>query len=75
MCPVIETQPINMKDNIIYFGVPEEQREQGKDEGGWIRIETGRASNLIDTLVFVWLCAWSLVASFEFLRVTGAVLF
>jgi hypothetical protein len=75
MCPVIETQPINMKDNIIYFGVPEEQREQGKDKGGWIRIETSRASNLIDTLVVVWLCAWSLVASVEFLRVTGAVLF
>ena len=72
---MIETQPINMKDNIIYFGVPEEQREQGKDNGGWIRIETGGASTLIDTLVVVWLCAWSLVASVEFLRVTGTVLF
>jgi hypothetical protein len=75
LCPVIETQPINMKDNIIYFGVPAEQQEQAKDKGGWIRIETGRASTLIDTLVVVWLCAWSLVASVEFLRVTGAVLF
>jgi hypothetical protein len=64
-----------MKDNIIYFGLPEQQWEQGKDKGGWISIETGRACTLIDTLVVVWLCAWSLVASVEFLRVTGTVLF
>jgi hypothetical protein len=75
LCPVIETQPIDMKNNIIYFGVPEQQREEGKDKGGWIRIENAGACTLIDTLVVVWLCAWSLVASVEFLRVTGTVLF
>ncbi|HYY28475.1 MAG TPA: hypothetical protein VE860_11050 [Chthoniobacterales bacterium] len=65
-----------MKDNIIDFRLPEEKREQGrKQHAKWIKIERDVAASLIDTLMVVWLGAWTLIASVEFLRVTGTALF
>lgn len=73
LCPVIETQSMDMNRNIIYldFKTPDSNRQQGN----WIRIDNDAAFKIIDTLLVFWLGAWSLVASVEFLRATGTVLF
>jgi hypothetical protein len=77
LCPVIETQSMDMNSNIIYldFETPETNRQQGKRQGNWIRIENDAAFKIIDTFLVFWLGAWSLVAGVEFLRATGTVLF
>jgi hypothetical protein len=77
LCPVIETQSMVMNRNIIYldFKTPDTNREQGKGQGNWIRIENDAAFKIIDTLLVFWLGAWSLIAGVEFLRATGSVLF
>ena len=64
-----------MKDNIIYFRQAQEQGKQESDQVRWIKIENDGAPNLVETLVVLWLGAWALIASVEFLSVTATALF
>jgi hypothetical protein len=66
-----------MNSNIIYldFKTADKSPQQEKRQGKWIRIENDAAFKIIDALLVLWLGAWSMVASVEFLRATGAVLF
>jgi hypothetical protein len=63
-----------MKNNIIYFS-PQTDRQEISNQGSWIRIENEAASGLIESLLVLWLGAWSLFAGIEFLRSTGIMLF
>lgn len=63
-----------MKNNIIYFS-PQTDRQEISNHGSWIRIENEAASGLIESLLVLWLGAWSLFAGIEFLRSTGMMLF
>ena len=74
LCPVIEIHVIDMKNNIIIF-TPQEERQETRSRGTWIRIENEAASSLIESLLVFWLGAWSLFAGIEFLRSTGILLF
>jgi hypothetical protein len=62
-----------MRNNIIYFT----PRENGRmrREGSWIRIESEAAFGLIESLLVLWLGAWSLFAGLQFLRSTGILVF
>jgi hypothetical protein len=62
-----------MKNNIIYF-TPQENG-QIRREGSWIRIESEAAFGLIESLLVLWLGAWSLFAGLQFLRSTGILVF
>jgi hypothetical protein len=73
-CPVIEIQSIDMKNNIINF-TPQEERPQIRSQGSWIRIDSEAAFGLVESLLVLWLGAWSLFAGFEFLRSTGILAF
>jgi hypothetical protein len=73
-CPVTEMQLIDMKNNIIIF-TPQEERQETRSRGTWIRIENEAASSLIESLLVFWLGAWSLFAGIEFLRSTGILVF
>ena len=59
-----------MKNNIIYFS-PQSDRQEISNHGSWIRIENEAISGLIESLLVLWLGAWSLFAGLEFLRSTG----
>jgi hypothetical protein len=74
MCPAIEIQTIDMKNNIISF-TPQEARQEIRSQGSWIRIESESAFGLIESLLVFWLGAWSLFAGIEFLRSTGLLVF
>jgi hypothetical protein len=74
LCPVIEIQLIDMKNNIIIFSPQEDSRQNG-NHGSWIRIENEAASGLVESLLVLWLGAWSLFAGIEFLQSTGILLF
>jgi hypothetical protein len=74
LCPVIEIHVIDMKNNIIIFS-PQEDRQEIRNHGSWIRIENEAASSLVESLLVLWLGAWSLFAGIEFLRSTGILLF
>jgi len=74
MCPAIEIQTIDMKNNIISF-TPQEARQEIRSQGSWIRIESESALGLIESLLVLWLGAWSLFAGIEFLRSTGLLVF
>jgi hypothetical protein len=74
LCPVIEIHVIDMKNNIIIFS-PQEDRQEIRNHGNWIRIENEAASSLVESLLVLWLGAWSLFAGIEFLRSTGILLF
>jgi hypothetical protein len=74
MCPAIEIQTIDMKNNIISF-TPQEARQEIRSQGSWIRIESESAFGLIESLLVLWLGAWSLFAGIEFLRSTGLLVF
>jgi hypothetical protein len=63
-----------MKNKIINFKPPED-RQRIRSAGSWIRIESEAASGLIESLLVLWLGAWSLFAGFEFLRSTGILVF
>ena len=74
LCPVIEIHVIDMKNNIIIFS-PQEDRQEIRNHGSWIRIEHEAVSSLVESLLVLWLGAWSLFAGIEFLRSTGILLF
>jgi hypothetical protein len=74
VCPAIEIQSIDMKNNIISF-TPQEARQEIRSQGSWIRIESESAFGLIESLLVLWLGAWSLFAGIEFLRSTGILVF
>ena len=74
LCPVIEIHLIDMKNNIIIFSPQEDSRQNGT-QGSWIRIENEAASGLVESLLVLWLGAWSLFAGIEFLQSTGILLF
>jgi hypothetical protein len=74
MCPAIEIQRIDMKNNIISF-TPQEARQEIRSQGSWIRIESESAFGLIESLLVLWLGAWSLFAGIEFLQSTGILVF
>jgi hypothetical protein len=74
LCPVIEIHIIDMKNNIIIFS-PQEDRQEIRNHGSWIRIENEAASSVVESLLVLWLGAWSLFAGFEFLQSTGRLLF
>ena len=74
MCPAIEIQTIDMKNNIISF-TPQEARQEIRSQGSWIRIESESAFGLIESLLVLWLGAWSLFAGIEFLQSTGILVF
>jgi hypothetical protein len=74
LCPAIEIHVIDMKNNIIIFS-PQEDRQEIRNHGSWIRIENEAASSLVESLLVLWLGAWSLFAGIEFLRSTGILLF
>ena len=74
VCPEIEIQLFDMKNNIIYFTPPESSQEM-RSQGGWIRIDNEAAFGLIESILVLWLGAWSLFAGFEFLRSTGIMAF
>jgi len=63
-----------MKNNIINF-TPQENRQEVATRGSWIRIENEAASRLVESLLVLWLGAWSLFAGIEFLRSTGLLAF
>jgi hypothetical protein len=73
-CPLIEIHVIDMKNNIIIFS-PQEDGQEIRNHGSWIRIEHEPASGLVESLLVLWLGAWSLFAGIEFLRSTGILLF
>ncbi|MBV8377683.1 MAG: hypothetical protein JO279_11845 [Verrucomicrobia bacterium] len=62
-----------MKNNIIHFTLPENREPD--QQGSWIRIESEAAFGLVESLLVLWLGAWSLFAGFEFLRSTGILVF
>ena len=62
-----------MKNNIIHFTLPENR--QSNRQGSWIRIESEAAFGLIESLLVLWLGAWSLFGGFEFLQSTGILVF
>jgi hypothetical protein len=74
MCPAIEIQNIDMKNNIISF-TPQEARQEIRRQGSWIRIESESAFGLIESLLVLWLGAWSVFAGIEFLQSTGILVF
>ena len=74
MCPAMEIQTIDMKNNIISF-TPQEARQEIRSQGSWIRIESESAFGLIESLLVLWLGAWSLFAGIEFLQSTGILVF
>jgi hypothetical protein len=63
-----------MKNNIIYL-TPQEDRQNVRNQGSWIRVERDAVFGFIESLLVFWLGAWSLFAGFEFLRSTGILAF
>ena len=51
VCPEIEIQLFDMKNNIIYFTPPESSQEM-RSQGGWIRIDNEAAFGLIESFWF-----------------------
>jgi hypothetical protein len=74
LCPVTEIKLIVMKNNIIIF-TPQDQRQEIGSQGSWIRIENEGSTRLIESILVVWLGAWSLFAGIEFLQSTGLLVF
>jgi hypothetical protein len=63
-----------MKNNIIIF-TPQQHGQEIRGQGSWIRIEKETASELIESLLVLWLGAWALFAGIEFLQSTGLLVF
>jgi len=63
-----------MKNNIIYFR-PHQNTYTTTGQCSWIPIETEVASGFVDSLLVLWLGAWSLYAGFECLKATGFLVF
>ena len=63
-----------MKNNIIYLR-PQQHSYPTTGQGSWIPIETEAASGFVDSLLVLWLGAWSLYAGFECLQATGLLVF
>jgi hypothetical protein len=67
-----------MKNNIIYLR-PQQYTQamtgQGEGQGDRIRIETEAGFGFVDSLLLLWLGAWSLYAGFACLQATGSLAF